>query len=282
MGTGLRRDIDFADAGEGPVLLFLPGSYSTVAAWRPVQRLLRPGLRLVTTSLCGYGKSADPRTERDPAMRHEVELVEAVARHIGQPVHLVGHSFGGTVALAAALARTIPVASLSLFEANPLDIIREEGSGELYQRTLRMSKDFEAAVKAAEPDAPRRIIDFWGGAGAFAAMPAAVQAYCRDTAHVNVLDWRCDFAFTVTCGDCSSLELPVLLVRGGLANDAMKAITAVLEEALPLSRASVVEAAGHFLISSHPEACADLLTSFMDDVLSSSRAKEKGPTGVHP
>lgn len=240
--------IDFVDKGDGPLLLFLPGSYSTPAAWRPVQRLLRPGPRMVTTSLRGYGKSAETRSLRDPGMRHEVALVEAVARHVGRPVHLVGHSFGGTVALATALARTIPVASLSLFEANPLDIIRDDEGRRLYQATLEMSRDFEAAVEADEPDAPGRIIDFWGGPGAFAAMPASVQAYCRQTAGVNVLDWRCDFGFAVSAADCASLDLPVLLVRGALANDTMKAITGRLQASMPLSRAFVVDGAGHFLI----------------------------------
>lgn len=258
---------DFADTGEGPVVLFLPGSYSTVAAWRPVQRLLRPGLRMVTTSLCGYGKSAETRTRQDADIRHEVELVEAVARHVGEPVHLVGHSFGGTVALATALAGKIPVTSLSLFEANPLDIIRNDGGGELYQRTFRMSQEFEGAVQAAQPEAPGLIIDFWGGAGTFAAMPEPVKAYCRGTAQVNVLDWHCDFGFALTSQDCSSLQVPVLLVRGALANDAMKAMTTRLAKTLPLARPFVVEGAGHFLISSHPEACAKLLSSFIDEVL---------------
>ncbi len=260
-------DIDLVDAGEGPVLLFLPGSYSTPAAWRPVQRLLPPGLRMLTTSLRGYGGSAETRSAQDPGMGHEVALVEAVARHAGQPVHLVGHSFGGTVALAAALARTIPVASLSLFEANPLDLIRGAGGGLLYQRTLAMSRDFEAAVRAGEPDAPGRIIDFWGGAGAFAAMPAPVQAYCRSTAQANVLDWHCDFGFPVTPQAVAGLDLPVLLVRGALANEAMQAITAALESALPRARPFVVDGAGHFLISSHPQACAGLLSAFLGEVL---------------
>ena len=47
------QDMDCLDAGEGPAVLFLPGSYSTTAAWRQVQRHLSPGYRLVTGSLCG-------------------------------------------------------------------------------------------------------------------------------------------------------------------------------------------------------------------------------------
>ena len=258
--------IECQQSGTGPPLLFLPGSYSTAAAWRPVQRLLEPRWRMITTSLRGYGESADTRSQDDYAMRHEVELVETLCRHIGEPVHLVGHSFGGTVALAAALAATLPVASLSLFEANPIDMLRGRDGGALYQETLRMSRAFEAAVHAAEPDAPGRIIDFWGGDGAYAAMPDAVKAYCRQTAAVNVIDWRTAFGFHVTEADCAALHLPVLLVRGERANAAMTSITAALQGCLPRTRPHVVEGAGHFLVSSHAPACARLLSDFLNVV----------------
>lgn len=263
--------IECQQSGDGPALLFLPGSYSTAAAWRPLQRLLKPRWRLVTTSLLGYGESTDTRSSDDCGMRHHVEMVEALCRHTGPPVHLVGHSFGGTVAVAAALATTMPVASLSLFEANPMDILRGRDGGALYQETLRMSRAFEAAVHEGEPDAPRRIIDFWGRAGAYAALPDAVKAYCRQTAAVNVLDWRTAFGFKVTAADCATLQLPVLLVRGEHANEAMTAMTAALQGCLADARTRVVEGAGHFLVSSHAPACAALLSGFLDTVTAEPR-----------
>ncbi|MEO7639791.1 MAG: alpha/beta hydrolase [Ramlibacter sp.] len=257
--------IDCQDTGEGPAVLFLPGSYSTAAAWRPVQRLLGPGLRLVTSSLCGYGGTADTRTQHDFGIAHEVNVVEALARHIGQPVHLVGHSFGGAVALAAALAGNIAMASLSLFEANPLPVIEHHAGGVLYRETLAMSRAFEAAVAAGEPDAPARIIDFWGGAGAFAALPEAVQAYCRQCAPVNVRDWHTAFAMAVRPQDVAALRVPVLLVRGALANPAMVQITETLRAALPGAQHASVEGAGHFLVSTHAAACAALIGSFVSN-----------------
>jgi len=256
--------IDCVDSGEGPALLFLPGSYSTPAAWRPVQRLLAPNWRMLTTSLCGYGQTAETRSARDHGMPHELRLVEALARRAGGPVHLVGHSFGGTVALAAALSGKIDVASLSLFEPNPMDILPERGPDSLYAEGLRMSQDFERAVAAGERDAPGRVIDFWGGPGVFAAMPEAVQAYCRATVGTNVLDWHTDFGFSVSAVDCARLKTPVLLVRGGLANDAMVKITEALVACLPDVQAEVVEGAGHFLVTTHAPVCAELLSVFLD------------------
>lgn len=255
---------DCVDTGEGPAVLFLPGSYSTAAAWRPIQKLLGAGWRTVTTSLCGYGGTPDTRTPQDTDMQHEVRIVEALARRIGQPVHLVGHSFGGTVALAAALGGRVDVASLALFEANPLDVIRHGDAAGLYADTLAMSRAFEAAVQEGEADAPARIIDFWGGAGAFAAMPEAVKDYCRRTASANVLDWHTDFGFQVTAGSLAALDVPVLLVRGERANAAMVAITDVLGQHLPNVRPAVVDGAGHFLVSTHAAQCAALLASWLN------------------
>jgi len=257
------RNIDCIESGEGPAVLFIPGSYSTASAWRQVQRGLAPGHRLVTTSLCGYGGTSDSRTAQDFGMQHEVRVVEAMARHVDAPVHLVGHSFGGMVALAAALSGRVDVASLALFEANPIALIRSHGDGVLYQETLRMSRGFESAVAAGEPDAPSRIIDFWGGAGVYAAMPEPVRAYCRQTSSVNVLDWRTAFGFDVAPADLAALQIPVLLVRGALANPAMAQMTDLMAAHLPDVRPVVVEGAGHFLITTHAAQCAALLDSFL-------------------
>ncbi len=261
-----RGQVDCVDTGSGPAILFVPGSYSTPAAWRPIQKLLGPGWRMVGTSLCGYGGSTDTRSRQDFGMQHEVELVEAVARQIGQPVHLVGHSFGATVALAAALAGRIEVSSIATFEANPVAIVAGRGPGTLHDDTWRMGQGFEAAVDAGEADAPRRIIDFWGHEGAWAAMPEPVKAYCRATAGVNLLDWRTVFDFEPTQAACAGLNIPVMLVRGGQANALMQEITQDLQRSLPDVRVHVVEGAGHFLISSHPAECAALLSAFLAQV----------------
>lgn len=260
------RHIDYVETGDGAPVLFLPGSYSTYASWRGIQKRLPPRYRMVGTSLLGYGATQETRTTDDHGMEHELRVVEAVAAEIGEPVHLVGHSFGGQVALAAALAGAVDALSIATFEANPFHPVRERGRTALADSTRLMSQEFEAALRAGERDAPARIIDFWGGDGYFAAMPEAVQEYCRSTAEANVLDWRTAFSYEAPLSEYANLHVPVLLVRGGRANPLMVEITDALAGSLPTVRTAVVDGAGHFLNTSHAEACSRLLTTFLNEV----------------
>ncbi len=54
--------MDYQEAGSGPTIVFVPGSCSTGAAWRPVIAALGDNHRTITTSLPGYGASSERRS----------------------------------------------------------------------------------------------------------------------------------------------------------------------------------------------------------------------------
>ena len=53
--------IEYDEQGSGPTLVLVPGSCSTGLAWRPVVKALDGKFRCVTTSLLGYGQTAERR-----------------------------------------------------------------------------------------------------------------------------------------------------------------------------------------------------------------------------
>lgn len=258
--------VDYRETGTGPAILFLPGSFATPAAWRAVQGHLPQRYRFVATSLCGYGRTAERRSAGDCGMDHQVAVVEAVARRIAEPVHLVGHSFGATVGLAAALSGRVDILSIATFEANPIHILADNGHDDLVATLRQLRLSLETAWRAGDADAVRQVIDFWGGAGSFAAMPPAVQDYCRQTLPVNLLDWETAFGFTAASRSFAALDMPVLVVRGGRAAPAMVAITDGLAACLHDARMAVVDGANHFLISTHAKACAERLEAFITEI----------------
>ena len=61
-----RGRIDYDECGSGPTIVLVPGSCSTGAAWRSVIATWNGQFRCVTTSLLGYGGTAERRTADDP------------------------------------------------------------------------------------------------------------------------------------------------------------------------------------------------------------------------
>ena len=70
------RNIDLVTSGTGHSILFVPGSFSTPAAWKSVQEKLPKKYRVLTTSLCGYGKTTETRTLNDNFINHEIDLLK--------------------------------------------------------------------------------------------------------------------------------------------------------------------------------------------------------------
>src|SRR5262249_56880720 len=60
-----RGQIEYEVSGSGPTVVLVPGSCSTGAAWRGVTTVWCNQFRCVTTSLLGYGRTAERRTSCD-------------------------------------------------------------------------------------------------------------------------------------------------------------------------------------------------------------------------
>ena len=72
----ISGNIDYEESGTGPTMVLVPGSCSTGAAWRPVIAAWENRFRCVTTSLPGYGGTAERRTPGDSSISHEAEALE--------------------------------------------------------------------------------------------------------------------------------------------------------------------------------------------------------------
>jgi pimeloyl-ACP methyl ester carboxylesterase len=266
------RTVDYVDHGTGPCLVFVPGSFSNTAAWRPIIDLLKDRFRTVATSLMGYGGTEEVRTDDNCTVDPQAEAVEAVIAHTGSAVHLIGHSWGGSVALSVALRGKAPIASLVLFEANPCDVLRQSGDNETYDLVHRMWDEYVKAYAAGERDAARRPIDFWDGAGSFDRMPLRVRDYMIQTTPSNILDWSAHWAFRATLAEYASIKIPALILYGGETHVAMRRAAAILAAQMPKAKLGEIPGARHFLISTHPREAAVLIADHVSAV-ENSRAK---------
>ena len=251
--------IDYQEAGNGPTVVFVPGSCSTGAAWRPVIGHLQGQFRCVTTSLLGYGGTAERRTPDDTDIAYEREVIETVIRRTGGPVHLVGHSFGGLAALAVALRGRVPLLSLTIAEAPAVDILRETGEQPHYDTFRTMSRAYSAAFERGQTDAIARMIDFYGGEGTFAAWPQRVRDYAIETTAANLMDWESAYGFRLTPASLAAVRIPTLVVWGAASHPAACRANELLSRYMSHADHATISGASHFMIATHPKQFADLM-----------------------
>ena len=219
----VRGQIDYDESsGAGPTVVLVPGSCSTGAAWKPVMTSWEGQFRCITTSLLGYGRTAERRTANDPSIFHETEALETVIDRSGGPVHLVGHSFGGLVALAVALRNRTSLASLTIVEAPAFDLLRASGEDRHYGAFREMTRSYFADFASGNHEAIATMIDFYGGAGTYASWPPRVRAYAMETTPVNILDWTSAFGFALSETALAALSVPTLVLRGAASHPAMQ------------------------------------------------------------
>lgn len=248
-----RGPIDYDESGAGPTVVLVPGSCSTGAAWRPFVSRWAGHFRCVTTSLLGYGGTAERRTAQDADISHEAEIVETVIRRAATPVHLVGHSFGGLTALAVALRNQVPLRSLTIVEAPAVEVLRHARECQHYGAFRKMNDAYFDAFNAGESGAIEAMIDFYGGAGTFASWPPRVRSYAIESTAVNILDWATAYGFSLERHSLAKVEVPALVLLGGASHPAMQRANELLGQYLARASTVTIAGAAHFMISTHVE-----------------------------
>jgi pimeloyl-ACP methyl ester carboxylesterase len=271
----VRGTIDYETAGSGPTMVLVPGSCSTGAAWRPVIGAVQGQFRCVTTSLPGYGGTAERRPAGDPSIAHLAEALECVVRKAGEPTHLIGHSFGGLVALAVALRKRVRLASIAMIEPPAIELLLERSEAEHYRAFGRMAEAYVAAFRSGEREAIAAMIDFYGGAGTFASWPPRVRDYAVATTAVNITDWASAYGFPLAEDTLSALDLPALVVSGEASHPAMRKLCALLGECIGGARHASVGGATHFMIATHAGEVARLVDEHVRAAEANRTAREK-------
>jgi epoxide hydrolase 4 len=119
--------LHYAEAGSGQVVLLLHGFPDYWVSWRrQLEGLASQGFRAVAPDLRGYGQSERPRGAKAYRLDALGRDIAALATHLGAPVHLVGHDWGGAVAWHVAMHHPSQVRSLSILNApHPRAFARE-------------------------------------------------------------------------------------------------------------------------------------------------------------
>lgn len=254
------KKLNYREEGNGPALLLVHGSPGDSRSWGRVVPHLREQFRVLAVDLPGYGSSDGVPDE--PVGRAAL-MGAAVARLVecaGEPVRLVAHSFGGVIALQAAVqAAPGTIAQMILFEPVFFRALQLTNDREALDPATAHFDDYARRALEGEPGVVRLMVDYWFGDQAFARMPDPVRAYLDANAARNALDVRSGFNDSVTAPQLAAFTPPVHVICGDRSPEVVRAIGRGLLKLLPNARLDALAGANHGMLDSHPEAVARLI-----------------------
>lgn len=254
------KTLNYREDGSGPPLVLVHGSPGDSRSWGRVVPHLRKRFRVLAVDLPGYGGSDGVPDEPVGRAALMGAAVARLAESVGGPVRLVGHSYGGVVAVQAAVqAAPGTIERMVLFEPVFFRALQITDDREALDPAAAHFEAYASRATAGEAGVVRLMIDYWFGDGAFARMPDPVRAYLDANALRNALDVRSSFNDTVTMAQLASFTPPVLVICGDRSPEIVRAIAHGMLQLLPNARLDALAGANHGMLDSHPEAVAGLI-----------------------
>ncbi len=163
--------VDWIEDGSGPLVVLVHSSASSASQWDALIAALRGRFRVRAVNLYGYGRTPPWRGPGRQTLGAQASLVLAATRDGSGPVHLVGHSFGCSVAFRAAQALGDRAARLVLLEPNPFYLLPRHGRMAAYAPVLAQWRAAKRCGRAGRWDrVARRFVDYWAGRAAWDAL----------------------------------------------------------------------------------------------------------------
>ncbi|MBI3791113.1 MAG: alpha/beta hydrolase [Gemmatimonadetes bacterium] len=201
------------------LVLCLHSSGSPASMWRSVARLpVLAGLEIVAPPLLGYGPNPPIPVGTTVTLDDEAAYLAGFIPAGVTRLHLVGHSYGGVMALWLARRLASIVASVWVYEPVIFSALRQDPIGDPAARaeadTLLATPEFRDPAHAGSDAWCRHFIDYWNRPGAFDRMPAEQRDGVRRAAgkifaELNEIffarstfaEWRPDAPLTVAYGE---------------------------------------------------------------------------------
>jgi pimeloyl-ACP methyl ester carboxylesterase len=222
-------------AGDGPAVLCLHSTGSSSRQWTRLAQRLSPRHRVIAADLVAHGKSRPWARGEAPSIEAELDALSAVVEAHAGPMHVVGHSYGGAVAIRLALRHPGRIATVSAFEPvmfRQLLDARPDDDGAL--EAVRVAGHIHAALGAGRAEeAAELFFDYWSGDGAWGRLEADARGAIAERMPAALACFQALFADRTPREALARLRVPTLLMSGGRSPASGRATTKLLAEVLP-------------------------------------------------
>jgi pimeloyl-ACP methyl ester carboxylesterase len=215
--------------------------------WRPLGEALGRRCELLTPEHFGPEVAGSVQLSRFALADEAVRSIALIDAGDGR-VHLVGHSYGGGVALRVALARPDRIASMTLYEPAAFHLLDDLGADGAagFIEIAAIARQVRCAVDAGDNEgAAAAFVDYWNGAGMWAKLSSQVRKDLTRWAPKAPLEFAALMHEPTTLQDFEALDFPILVLRGALAPTPTRLIADALPDVMDCARLEVIAGASH-------------------------------------
>jgi 3-oxoadipate enol-lactonase len=248
--------LQYATAGEGDPVVFIHGFGLDLRMWAPQWRTFAQRHRVIRYDMRGYGGSSLPAAPYS----HVEDLLALIDSLGAAPVHLVGLSLGGRVALRVAAQEPQAVRSLTL--ADPA-LDGHVWTDDWLHRWRKMTE----AAKRGDLDEAKKL---WRDHVLFA--PANAQPEVADCLRVMIdrySGWHLRYSDPGTAPQTpvaealASISIPALVLVGEFDLPDFQAIARRLGRQMPQAELRTIAGSGHMSNMEAPQAFNELVLGFL-------------------
>lgn len=265
--TGSVSGTGRADTVEPHRVVLVHCSASSPRQWNPLLVRLE-GYRPVTPDLIGHGDRAPWQSARPLALSDEAQIV-AEACPDGAPFHLVGHSYGGAVALNYALHHPGRVRSLTLIEPSCFHVLKTAPGNADAQLAEIRAVAATVARRAGDGDragAMQGFVDYWSSPGYWSGLPADRRAQLAHLAPTVAAEFRSLIEDETVLATYARVVVPTLILYGTRSPDPSQMVARLLGATMPVARHETIRGVGHMAPISHPDDVNTLILRHLREV----------------
>jgi len=232
--------------------------------WRKLRSALEPNFEPITPDFFGCESTGPWHGARPFSLAEEAAPIIELIDSLDGPVHLVGHSYGGGVALKVAVERPWAIRSITLYEPSAFHILKQLGdrSTAEFSEIRALADDLGRGIlQGAYEAAAQRFVDYWNGAGAWRDLRAEVKMALLRWLPKAPLDFAALIEEPTPASSYRALNCPMLLLRGEHAPQPSRLIVHQLARLAPRARTEIVLGAGHMGPMSHAVEVAGRIAS---------------------
>lgn len=243
-----------------PVLVLHSGGMSS-RQWKRLAETLEPTHRVIAPDFLGSGQNPPWPDDRAFEFGNDVDEVAAILQDLGEPAHVVGHSYGGLVAITLARRHPTAVRSLVAYDPVAMGVLHSENDAEglLSLAAIGECPLFNDDAQGGNAAWFEVFVDWWNGAGTWAKMaPQARDAFLQVGRKV-FYEVRSLMHDATPASAYANIVAPTLFLTGERTPIAAQRVVAQLVRALPGAHSTSIAGAGHMGPVTHARVVNDAI-----------------------